>query len=178
MRRRSLTPEARASASALIRDALLSQLEQQGLTTVPMLIYRSMNDEVDTHQILAMNRRLLFAPTTLNRTAMQWRESGRDTRWKNGSFGVEEPASGRLWNPKLGKTVLICPMAGFDRTGNRLGLGKGFFDRWLEQFSEYVITIIGLAFSCQEVSTVPVEIHDVPMDAIITERETIECRKY
>ncbi len=143
-----------------------------------MLIYRSMDDEVDPRQILAMNRSLLFAPTTLNHTAMQWRESGQDTRWTQGSLGVQEPASGRLWNPELGKAVLVCPMAGFDRTGNRLGLGKGFFDRWLEQFSEQVITVIGLAFSCQEVSTIPTEIHDVPMDAIITERETIECRKY
>ncbi len=178
MCRRGLAPKERAWASALIRGALLSRLERQHLMTAPMLIYKAMGDEVDTRQILTMNRRLLFSPATINHVAMQWRESGRDTEWRRGSFGVEESASERLWNPELGRAVLICPMVGFDRTGNRLGFGKGFFDRWIEQFHEHIITVIGLAFSCQEVPVIRTETHDIPMDAIITERESIECRKY
>lgn len=177
-RRRKLSPEERTTASTHIQNALLLQLEQRELTTTPVLIYRSMDDEVETRYILSMYRPLIFAPVTHSHDAIQWRETGSDTIWKTGNFGVEEPAGGRVWAPELGKGVLVCPVVGFDRAGNRLGFGMGCFDRWLAQFNEHLQIIIGLAFSCQEVPAIPVEAHDVPLDIIITEREIIECRKH
>jgi len=177
-RRRALSPEERISASAHIRNTLLSQLEQQELAAAPVLIYRSMADEVDTRRILTMGRSLMFAPATHGHDGMRWYEAGPDTCWKTGKFGVEEPVGGRLWEPWTGKAVLVCPLAGFDRGGNRLGLGMGCFDRWLNQFGGHLLVTIGLAFSCQEVPAIPVEAHDIPLDIIITEREIITCRKH
>jgi len=176
-RRRDLTPEERLTAATHIQNALLSKIKQQGLTTVPMLIYRAMKDEVDTRQLLSMDRTLMFAPVTHGHGAMQWREVASDTCWETGKFGIAEPVGGRLWEPASGKAVLISPLVGFDRTGNRLGLGTGCFDRWLGRFGEHLLGTIGLAFACQEVPAIPVEPHDVPLDTIITEREIIECRK-
>jgi len=176
-RRRALPPEERIAAATHIQNTLLSKLEQQGLTTTPILIYRAMDDEVDTRHVLSMKRPLMFAPSTHGHDAMQWREVAPDTCWETGKFGVAEPVSGHLWEPALGKAVLICPLVGFDRTGNRLGLGMGCFDRWLDRFGEHLLSTIGLAFACQEVPAIPVEPHDVPLNTIITEREIIECRK-
>jgi len=177
-RRRALPPEERQAAAARIQNALLSKIKQQGLITVPMLIYRAMKDEVDTRQLLSMDRTLIFAPATHGHDTMQWREVASDTCWKTGKFGIVEPVSGHLWEPALGKAVLICPLVGFDRAGNRMGLGMGCFDRWLDRFGEHLLSTIGLAFSCQEVPAIPVEPHDVPLNTIITEREIIECRKH
>jgi len=177
-RRRALASAERIVSSTHIQNVLLSQLEQRELTTTPLLIYRAMDNEVDTRQILAIDRRRMFAPVTHGHDDMQWRETGPNTRWKTGEFGVEEPVDGRTWLPELGKATLICPLVGFDRSGNRLGLGRGCFDRWLARFSEHLVTIIGLAFACQEVPDIPIETHDVPLDTIITEREIIECRKH
>jgi len=107
---------------------------------------------------------------------MQWREVGPDSLWHKGKFGIEEPVGGRPWAPSVGKAVLVCPLAGFDRRGNRLGLGLGCFDRWLARYGADLAVTFGLGFSCQELPAIPAESHDVPLDFIITEREVIECR--
>ncbi len=64
-------------------------------------------------------------------------------------------------------TWLLVPGVGFDRTGARLGRGRGFYDRYLES-RDNVLTI-GLAAGFQLVEKVPVESHDSFMDYIITE---------
>ena len=175
-RRRSLRPELRTAASNRIQDTLLEQLGRQDLNGHPMLIYRAMKDEVDTRRILSLDRSLMFAPVSHGHDGMQWHEVNPGTRWQKGLFDVEEPLDGRLWEPASGKAVLVCPLTGFDRKGNRLGLGLGCFDRWLSRFRSHVLTIIGLGFACQEVPVIPAEAHDVPLDCIITEHEVIECR--
>jgi len=176
-RRRKLSFAERSTASTDIQNTLLSLIEQLHLATKPLLVYRSMQDEVDTRNIMNANRKLMFAPVIHGHDNMQWHEINSNTRWKKGAFGVEEPTSGRVWNAEWNKGVLVCPLVGFDRMGNRLGFGAGCFDRWLAQCNQYLLMTIGLAFSCQEVPDIPVETHDVPLDVIITEREMIECRK-
>ncbi|PJC70988.1 MAG: 5-formyltetrahydrofolate cyclo-ligase, partial [Zetaproteobacteria bacterium CG_4_8_14_3_um_filter_59_5] len=71
---------------------------------------------------------------------------------------------------------LLCPLVGFDRCGNRLGMGKGCFDRWLDGMKNHILLGVGLAFACQECPRIPAEAHDMPLDIIITEGETIACR--
>jgi len=78
-RRRALPPEDRMAAATHIQNTLLSKLKQQGLITVPMLIYRAMKDEVDTRQLLSMDRTLMFAPSTHGHDPMQLREVAPDT---------------------------------------------------------------------------------------------------
>jgi 5-formyltetrahydrofolate cyclo-ligase len=58
-------------------------------------------------------------------------------------------------------------MVGYDEAGNRLGYGKGFYDRFLSAYKE--AKSIGLAYSCQKVSALPVDEYDVRPDKIITE---------
>jgi len=75
-------------------------------------------------------------------------------------------------------TVLLIPILGFDRHGNRLGYGKGYYDQTLEILrAHYAITAIGIAFDCQEVDAIPHLDHDEPMDYIITPTQIIEVQK-
>jgi 5-formyltetrahydrofolate cyclo-ligase len=60
------------------------------------------------------------------------------------------------------------PLLGFDSMGTRLGYGGGYYDRTLARMKRKP-RLIGLAFSAQEVDTIPRESHDIPLDAIITE---------
>jgi 5-formyltetrahydrofolate cyclo-ligase len=61
----------------------------------------------------------------------------------------------------------FVPGVGFGLNGRRLGRGKGFYDRYLEQSKALKI---GIAWSGQLIETIPVESHDCHMDFIITEK--------
>lgn len=83
-------------------------------------------------------------------------------------------ASGLPQPPEPGDVtprVLLVPLVGFDRAGRRLGQGGGFYDRWLAAYPD--ARRIGVAWSVQEVEALPVEPWDMPLDAIVTEREWI-----
>ncbi len=89
-----------------------------------------------------------------------------------GRFGVREPAAHA---PVLIPKVLIVPMVGFDRSGHRLGYGKGHYDRAIAALAEDgdAPRLVGVAFAVQEVEAIPVEPHDAVLDMIVTEDETI-----
>ena len=66
------------------------------------------------------------------------------------------------------------PLAGFDRAGNRLGYGGGFYDRTLAMLrAQGPAVAIGLAYGVQEIESIPVEVTDAPLDLIVTDRGVI-----
>jgi len=106
---------------------------------------------------------------------MQWHRVDGGTVWQKGRHGIEEPVDGPLWRSEEGPVLVTCPLVGFDRMGNRLGMGMGCYDRWLARHGADVACIVGLAFSCQELESIPREAHDVRMNYVITEAEIIAC---
>ena len=69
--------------------------------------------------------------------------------------------------------VIIIPGVGFDRIGNRIGHGKGYYDLLLTKARHALF--IGLAFEFQIIDYIPTEDHDMPMDLIITEKHILRC---
>ena len=177
-RRRAASAEHRQTASESIQRRLLEHLSRNArLGSAPLLLYRALNDEVATGLLFdEPGGREVYAPVTHHAGHMQWLRIDDDTVWQRGSFGVLEPAAGDPWPEEASPAVLVCPLVGFDRSGNRLGLGKGCFDRWLAGARSHILLSAGLAFACQECPAIPVEAHDVPLDIIITENEVITCR--
>ena len=89
-----------------------------------------------------------------------------------GGFGVREPLKSAR---ELIPNILIIPLLAFDRKGNRLGYGGGFYDRTLKNLRTLGEPIaIGIGFSTQEVDMVPVSENDQSLNWIVTEREAIE----
>jgi len=93
----------------------------------------------------------------------------------DGAFGIPEPADGRA-RPLIAHDVVLTPLVAFDRFGNRLGQGGGFYDRALGCRTGAKPTIIGVAHAFQEVDSIPSEKWDVPLDAIVTEEAITEFR--
>ena len=71
------------------------------------------------------------------------------------------------------RPLVIMPGVVFDRNGQRIGYGKGFYDRFLTQMSENKLGLytIGLCYECQLVDEVPYEMHDISLDMIVTEND-------
>jgi len=91
-----------------------------------------------------------------------------------GPFGIRQPLSSFVKKTTASEIDLwIVPGLCFDAQGNRIGYGGGYFDRVLPGVEE---KILGLAFEFQMVASVPIEDKDCPVDKIITEDRTIDCR--
>ena len=70
------------------------------------------------------------------------------------------------------QALVILPGVAFDRVGNRLGYGKGYYDRYLNKHKNH--HTLAICFSCQLVDTIPVESHDLRPEVLITEEYIYE----
>lgn len=86
-----------------------------------------------------------------------------------GVMGILEPMT---MESDLGIDVCIVPGRVFNRSGYRIGWGGGYYDRFL---ATYEGVTISLAYDVQLLDDIPVEPHDIPVEFIVTERETILC---
>ena len=86
-----------------------------------------------------------------------------------GAFGIMEPQSGELVEPRK-IDVMVVPGVAFTPLGDRLGRGKGFYDRYLsrEGFRAYCV---GVCYPHQMVDELPVEPHDRRMDEVVSGNE-------
>ena len=89
-----------------------------------------------------------------------------------GRGGLLEPDPERARPVEEGFDLVLVPGLAFDRRGGRIGYGAGFYDRFLEETDALKVA---LAYSLQVIDSVPVEPHDVPVDRILTEDESIVC---
>ncbi len=94
-----------------------------------------------------------------------------DSGWIPGPFGLNEPDPGS-WKEASKDEIdmVLVPGVAFDRSGGRLGRGKGFYDRLLGQPGFRALKI-GIAWPWQIVESVPTESHDMRMDLILTGRD-------
>lgn len=167
--RRNIPPREKLAASHTICETLLARPECKKATVI--CIYVSLPEEVDTKTLL----RALFQQ---NKTVVVPRVSGDDLILHRmhtmndlvpGKFGISEP---KVSCPVIDTTsvdLFIVPGIAFDRSGYRLGWGKGYYDRLLAGVSA---PKIGLAYSFQIVSRLPHHGYDIPMNIVITEHET------
>ena len=93
-----------------------------------------------------------------------------------GSYGIFQPSSDA---PEIDPDIVLVPLAAFDRAGHRIGYGRGYYDRTLQNLRAVKkITVIGIAFAVQEIDIVPRLPHDEQLDCVLTERELIDLRSH
>lgn len=85
-----------------------------------------------------------------------------------GSFGIPEPSSSLKAVDNESVDIVIMPGIAFDQEGNRLGQGKGYYDRWISSVGEGKRPLlIGVCFTFQLMSQVPVTSSDIPADMVL-----------
>ena len=128
-------------------------------------LYSSMKSEVDTKELIKESLELgkkVLLPRILNKNKMIFIEINNDTNYERNTFGVLEPIGIEEKNIDL----MIIPGVAFDKDNNRLGYGRGYYDKYLKDKNIYKI---GICFHEQLVDNIEVEEHDIKMDLIITD---------
>ena len=94
----------------------------------------------------------------------------RNDPLKINKFGIPEPVSSKIFYPD----ILLVPLVAYDSSLNRLGYGGGYYDRYIEKIEKIKKVIkIGLAFSFQKISSIPINQYDKKLDFIVTEKEIL-----
>ena len=134
-----------------------------------ILMYHSLPDELSTHAFLKKwsDRKHFYLPRVngVNLEILPYDQS----RLELGSFHIEEPTGDDVVDPSEIE-LMVIPAVAYDRRGNRLGRGKGFYDRLLKTTKA---AKVGIGYEFQLVDEVPVEPHDQPVDIVITQNTTI-----
>ena len=91
-----------------------------------------------------------------------------------GVWGIREP---KPEAPEVFPDILIVPLLAFDRTGQRIGYGAGYYDMTIGRLRAMkAVVAIGIAYAAQEVNEVPSTPRDAALDLVLTEREAIDFR--
>jgi 5-formyltetrahydrofolate cyclo-ligase len=178
--RRSLSAEQHFILSEKI-TAILS-IQPFFLRAKRLGIYLANDGEVDPSTIVNIchkSSKQCFLPVIhpLKTNRLHFARYRQNSQLIANRFGILEPGIGSTkivapWSLDL----ILMPLVGFDRQGNRLGMGGGFYDRTLAftaRGQRPAPRLIGLAHSFQELESISPQIWDIPVDHIITEQEII-----
>jgi len=164
-RRSQLSASYRRSSSDEIIKRISQQLLDKGIKS--LALYHPINNEVD---ILALADFCSEHSVTMALpVAAGFAVWDVADELQLNQYGIKQPLPDK---PLIIPQVIITPLLGFDRRGNRIGYGAGFYDKMLSAMP--LAVKIGVAYSTQEESVVPRENHDIKLDAVVTELEIIK----
>jgi 5-formyltetrahydrofolate cyclo-ligase len=138
-------------------------------------LYLAMPDELDTGPLLALARKRgchVAVPRITSARHNRMRFEDLAGTVQRGAFGISEPVAG---NPRQARAldVVFLPLVGFDRRGNRIGMGRGFYDRYFAHRARMRRwrrpLLVGIAYDEQCVPALRPAAHDVPLDALVTQ---------
>ena len=170
-RRNALEPASRISAAVNIHTRLVDLDAVRDAKT--WFTYVSSGSEVGTHDLihtLLARGCTVTAPLVVGPDTMIARQIHAFEELHLGEFGILAPSPGEPFGGAI--DVCICPGVAFTERGERLGAGRGFYDRYLAAHPPRLA--IGLSFECQLVPELPLELHDRRMDFVITEMRVIQ----
>ena len=173
---KKLTETTYKEKSVLIHKKLL---QEQGIKNAQVIgITLSVFPEVETWDLIKLfwsqGKRVVVPKCEPKSRMMTFYEITSFNQIENVYMNLSEPIP--HMTTKVSKEeidYLIVPGLAYDRQGFRLGFGGGYYDRFLTDFKKPTIS---LAFHMQIVEKIPTDDYDVPIEKIMTENETIQCK--
>jgi 5-formyltetrahydrofolate cyclo-ligase len=176
--REALSGEQRAAAALALAARGLPIEIARGVRGVIVSGYAPIRGEIDPAplmQALASQGAQLALPAVLARgKSLAFRAWSPSDRLMMGPLGILEPSPAAA---EVIPDIVLVPLAAFDRLGHRIGYGAGHYDHTLTHLRKVKpIAAIGLAFSAQEIDTVPALQHDERLDYVLTETKVFDFR--
>jgi 5-formyltetrahydrofolate cyclo-ligase len=136
----------------------------------------AINDEVPTLPLLetlAESRIATALPVMMGfGRPLEFRQWAPGSPLAETKWGIMEPVPA----PEVFPDLVFVPLLAFDRRGNRLGYGAGFYDRTLARLrARHSILAVGVGFAVQEFSAIPAEPYDEKLDYVLTDSDWIVC---
>ncbi|WP_039767662.1 MULTISPECIES: 5-formyltetrahydrofolate cyclo-ligase [unclassified Caldicellulosiruptor] len=169
IRRRLISNFQKLHLDILVYLNLKKFLSKLNFNTV--FVYMNLPYEVDTSRIinyLSAKGKRICVPKIVDRIRMIAGEYRKDGKLKRNRFGIVEPKETIEVNPS-DIDVCIIPLLAFDQSLNRIGFGKGYYDRFLKEVEPSCLKV-GVAYHFQKVPKIFSERHDVKLDVIVTDR--------
>ena len=167
--RSNLDAQEVAEKSIIIQQFLIDLDEFQKAETIHCYSSITKFNEIETNIIidecLKSGKKLVMPVVAPESNLLIHRRVNGSYSLVPNKWGVWEPVEGEEVNPTEIDLVVV-PMVGADRQKNRMGYGKGYYDRFLGQTEAVKV---GLVFECCLIEWLPVEPHDILMDIIISE---------
>ncbi len=155
-------------------DSVWKQLESMAAFMVSdrILMYHSLPDELSTREFLNKwhGTKKIFLPRVngLNLDILPYIKN----RTHSGAYHIQEPDGNDTTD--IGQMeMIVVPAVAYDRHGNRIGRGKGYYDRLLSRTKAIKV---GVAYDCQIVDEITAEPTDIPVDIVITDKRTYIVR--
>jgi 5-formyltetrahydrofolate cyclo-ligase len=179
-RRRAVTPGERAHASRLVAENVDHFIHLKSHWRIAA--YAALPWELDAGPLIERARhrgcRIYLPRIDRRRSSRAMRFLELRGSLRRNRLGIDEPQDGSSLGARW-LDIVFLPLVGFDRFGLRLGTGGGFYDRAFAfrhaRSSWHAPRLIGLAYAFQEVERITPAAHDVPLDAVITEKGIIRC---
>lgn len=171
-KRKALSDDLKTKYSKQICEHIMNMPQFKLAKTVAA--YSAIGSEVSLSPIIFGSVKKIVLPVCVEGDTLVFKAVGDETDLETGSFGILEPISSTPEIPPEEIDLILIPGAAFDKTGGRIGYGKGYYDRILPYLSEKCETV-GVAYSLQIADEIETEPHDVKVSLIVTEEGIHKC---
>lgn len=142
-----------------------------------ILVYYSHNGEADTKSIIDkyLDEKQIYLPVVRGKSHFQAIPIKRPLNLKPGALGIPEPFDidpNSVFDDKI--ELVITPGVAFDKKGNRIGMGKGYYDKYFEHNNSVIK--VALAYEEQVLDSIPKDKYDKPVDVIVTDQNVYICK--
>lgn len=179
--RKALSPEQRTKYSQEIVKNIAASEEFKKSERI--LIYAPVGAEADITNLADLpeaSGKIFAYPVCIDSETMEayvpgcgFHDTDKNKYWHIGKYNIQEPVTAKstLLKPE-DLDLVICPCAGFDEAGSRLGMGGGYYDRYLPKCKK--AKIAAAAFEVQKTEEIPQEPWDVRLEKVFTEQGLVE----
>ena len=156
------------SQVSIVVSFLSSVIKSHKIKTIGA--YQPINHELNINPVLQILKKkyIIALPVVLKNNKMEFRTWNEHEPLYVNKFGILEPS---LKNKKIVPQLFLTPLLAYDLKFNRLGYGRGYYDRYLSKNKNFLT--YGVAFSFQQTKAIPINKEDVALKGIITEEGSI-----